>query len=129
MVTVGTETNTKTKNQIPKSGNRKEKFKERKNKNMSVFKFNTTRMMIPPEGDGIDGIVDDEEAFARQMEENEKQLEAEIKQAYDNLPLSYEEFPGELVPNRINGATSKEIAERTQALLKRLKTQEILKAA
>ena len=132
MVTVGTETNTKTKNQIPKSGNRKEKFKERKNKNMSVFKFNTTRMMIPPEGDDIDGIVDDEEAFARQMEENEKQLQAEIEQArrdYDGLSLSYEELPGELAPNRTNGVTPEEIAQRAQALLTRLKSQKPLKKA
>ncbi len=129
MVTVGTETNTKTKNQIPKSGNRKEKFKERINKNMSVLKFNTTRMMIPPERDGK---VDDKEAFERQMRENEEQLRAEIKQArqaYDDLPLRYEESPRELVPNRINGATSQEIAERAQDLLKRLKNQEVLKAA
>ncbi len=99
---------------------------------MSVFKFNTTRMMIPPEGDDIDGIVDDEEAFARQMEENEKQLQAEIeqaRQAYDNLPLDYEESPRELAPNRTNGVTPEEIAQRAQALLTRLKSQKPLKKA
>ena len=96
---------------------------------MSVFKFNTTRMMIPPEGDDIDGVVDDEEAFKEQMEKNEEQLRAEIKQAYDDLPLSYEESRRELVPNRTNEADPEKIAKRARALLERLKSQEILKAA
>ena len=96
---------------------------------MSVLKFNTTRMMIPPEGDGV---VDDEEAFKEQMEKNEEQLQAEIEQArraYDDLPLDYEELHRELAPNRTNGVTPEEIAERAQALLTRLKSQKPLKKA
>ena len=90
--TVGTETNTKTKNQIPKSGNKEgenEKTKKKgKIKNMSQFE----KMTIPGMADGI---VDDQEQFEEQQRRNEAQLEAEIEDSkndsLDNLIGDYDD--------------------------------------